>query len=37
MSLIKFDGTKLTPFVHDNELGEMQALVNVADKELRDG
>ena len=37
MSLIKFDSTKLTPFVHDNELGEMQALVNVADKELRDG
>ena len=37
MSLIKFDGTKLTPFVHDNELSEMQALVSVADKELRDG
>ena len=37
MSLINFDSSKLTPFVHENELGEMQAMVNAADKELRDG
>ncbi len=37
MSLINFDSSKLTPFVHDNELSEMQALVNAADKELREG
>lgn len=37
MSLIKFDSTKLTPFVHENELGEMQALVDAAAKELKDG
>ncbi|HBQ42940.1 MAG TPA: glucose-6-phosphate isomerase, partial [Lactobacillus acetotolerans] len=37
MSLIKFDSSKLTPFVHKNELGEMQALVNAANTELRDG
>ncbi|MDF7683475.1 glucose-6-phosphate isomerase [Lactobacillus sp. ESL0679] len=37
MSLIKFDSTKLTPFVHENELSEMQALVNAAAQELKDG
>ncbi|WEV40540.1 glucose-6-phosphate isomerase [Lactobacillus sp. ESL0681] len=37
MSLINFDNTKLTPFIHENELGEMQALVDAADKELRTG
>ena len=37
MSLIKFDSSKLTPFVHENELGEMQAMVNAANTELRDG
>ena len=37
MSLIKFDSTKLTPFVHENELSEMQAIVNAADSELING
>ncbi len=37
MSLINFDSSKLTPFVHKNELGEMQALVNAANDELRKG
>ena len=37
MSLIKFDSSKLTPFVHENELSEMQAMVNAADQELREG
>ncbi|MDF7668488.1 MULTISPECIES: glucose-6-phosphate isomerase [unclassified Lactobacillus] len=37
MSLIKFDSTKLTPFVHENELSEMQALVNAAAQELKEG
>ncbi|MDF4142328.1 glucose-6-phosphate isomerase [Lactobacillus kefiranofaciens subsp. kefirgranum] len=37
MSLIKFDSSKLTPFVHENELSEMQAMVNAANAELRDG
>ena len=37
MSLIKFDSSKLTPFVHKNELSEMQAMVNAADAELREG
>ena len=37
MSLIKFDSSKLTPFVHENELSEMQAMVNAANTELRDG
>ncbi|MDN6009149.1 MAG: glucose-6-phosphate isomerase, partial [Lactobacillus sp.] len=36
-SLINFDSSKLTPFVHENELGEMQAMVNAANTELRDG
>ncbi|MDO4912100.1 MAG: glucose-6-phosphate isomerase [Lactobacillus sp.] len=34
MSLIKFDSSKLTPFVHENELSEMQALVDAANKQL---
>ncbi|MEB3363696.1 hypothetical protein SDC49_08020 [Lactobacillus sp. R2/2] len=37
MSLIKFDSTKLTPFVHENELSEMQAIVDASAKELKDG
>ena len=37
MSLIKFDSSKLTPFVHENELSEMQAMVNSANTELREG
>ena len=37
MSLIKFDSSKLAPFVHENELSEMQAMVNAANTELRDG
>ena len=37
MSLIKFDSSKLTPFIHENELSEMQAMVNAANEELRDG
>lgn len=37
MSLIKFDSTKLTPFVHENELSEMQAMVDTATKEVKDG
>ena len=37
MSLIKFDSTKLTPFVHENELSEMQAIVDASAKELKNG
>ena len=37
MSIDKFDSTKLTPFVHDNELNEMQAMVDAANKELQEG
>lgn len=37
MAHISFDSSKLTKFVHDNELGEMQAMVTAADKELREG
>ncbi|GHV97536.1 glucose-6-phosphate isomerase [Lactobacillus nasalidis] len=36
-SIVSFDSSKLTPFVHDNELKEMQAMVDAADKELREG
>lgn len=36
-SVVSFDSSKLTPFVHENELKEMQAMVNAADKELREG
>jgi glucose-6-phosphate isomerase len=34
---ISFDSSKLKKFVHDNELGEMQAMVTAADDELRKG
>ena len=37
MAHISFDSSNLTKFVHDNELGEMQAMVTAADKELREG
>lgn len=37
MAHISFDSSNLEKFVHENELGEMQALVSAADKELRDG
>ncbi|WP_268913644.1 glucose-6-phosphate isomerase [Lentilactobacillus sp. SPB1-3] len=37
MAHIKFDSSKLSKFVHDNELGEMQAMVTAADTELRQG
>jgi len=37
MAHIAFDLSKLEPFVHDNELGEMQAMVTAADAELRQG
>ena len=36
-SVVSFDSSKLTPFVHENELKEMQAMVDAADKELREG
>ena len=36
-SVVSFDSSKLTPCVHENELKEMQAMVNAADKELREG
>ena len=37
MTHISFDRTGLKKFVNDNELGEMQATVNAADDELRNG
>ena len=37
MSLIKVDSSKLAPFIHENELSEMQAMVNAANTELREG
>ncbi|KRN25133.1 glucose-6-phosphate isomerase [Lacticaseibacillus camelliae] len=37
MAHISFDSSKLSKFVHENELGEMQAMVTAADKELREG
>ena len=37
MSLIKFDSSKLAPFIHENELSEMQAMVNAGNTELREG
>jgi len=37
MAHISFDDSKLDKFIHKNELGEMQALVNAADDELRKG
>lgn len=35
MAHISFDSSNLTPFIHDNELGEMQAMVTAADNQLR--
>lgn len=35
--VVHFDASKLTLFVHENELKEMQAMVTAADKELREG
>ena len=35
--VVHFDASKLTPFVHENELKEMQAMVTAADQELREG
>lgn len=35
--VVHFDASKLTPFVHENELKEMQEMVTAADKELREG
>lgn len=37
MAHISFDHSKLSKFVHDNELGEMQAMVTAANEELRNG
>lgn len=37
MAHLTFDSSKLTPFVHENELDEMQAMVTAADQELRQG
>lgn len=37
MSLVNFDSSKLASFIHENEIPEMQALVNAADQELRQG
>jgi hypothetical protein len=37
MTQISFDASALKKFVHENELGEMQAMVNAADSELRNG
>jgi len=37
MAHISFDSSKLGKFVHENELGQMQALVTAADTELREG
>lgn len=37
MAHISFDSSSLKTFVHDNELGELQAMVNAADDQLRHG
>ena len=37
MAHIKFDSSNLGKFVNDYELGQMQAMVNAADEELRQG
>ncbi|KRM13543.1 glucose-6-phosphate isomerase [Paucilactobacillus suebicus] len=37
MAHISFDTSSLKTFVHDNELGELQAMVSAADDELRKG
>lgn len=35
--IVHLDTSKLKPFIHDNELKEMQPMVTAADKVLRDG
>ena len=37
MAHVSLDKQGLKQFVNDNELGEMQAMVNAADDELRNG
>ena len=37
MAHLSFDASALKQFVHDNELGEIQAMVNAADTQLRAG
>lgn len=37
MAQVSLDSSALKKFVHPNELGEMQAMVNAADEELRKG
>ncbi len=37
MAHLSFDSSALKKFVHENELGEMQAMVNAADSQLRNG
>lgn len=37
MAQVSLDSSALKKFVHPNELGEMQAMVNAADAELRNG
>ena len=37
MAHVSLDSSALKKFVHPNELGEMQAMVNAADEELREG
>ena len=37
MAYLNFDDSKLSKFIHENELPEMQAMVNAADSELRNG
>ena len=37
MAYIKFDDSKVSKFVHENEVPEMQAMVNAANTELREG
>ena len=37
MAHISFDASRLDKFVQSNELAEMQAMVNAADSQLREG
>ncbi len=37
MAHVSFDASALKQFVHDNELSEIQAMVNAADSQLREG
>ncbi len=37
MAQVSLDSSALKKFVHENELGEMQAMVNAADEQLRKG